>query len=166
MSNAEICARPPKTTLSPYTMVERVTHIGAKAKRADESVSDPQYWRYDVSQKRQRHGEGDGEKLCFKFTSSGSCPRGEKCHFRHDDDARQQSKMRVCFDFLNKGKCERGPDCKFKHSLVEENDSASSRRSLTETPISNRCFHLTFSPALFLFLNISWVSSSIYFLCR
>ncbi|CAI9100589.1 OLC1v1037718C1 [Oldenlandia corymbosa var. corymbosa] len=127
MSSSEISARPPKTTISPYTLMEKVTHTEANAKRAGESVDDPQYWRYDVSQKRQRHGEGDGEKLCFKYTSSGSCPRGDNCRFRHDDDARQQSKTGVCFEFLNKGRCERGSECTYKHSLVEVKNSGTSR---------------------------------------
>ncbi|KAL3535612.1 hypothetical protein ACH5RR_004073 [Cinchona calisaya] len=145
MSSAEICAKPPNTTLSPYTMAEKATPSEAKAKRPGESGSDSQYWRYDVSQKRQKQGDGDSEKLCFKFTSSGSCPRGDKCHFRHDEDARQQSIRGVCFDFLNKGKCERGPDCNFKHSLQEENESSSSRRSFG-TPRSKECWFCLSSP--------------------
>ncbi|CDP03158.1 unnamed protein product [Coffea canephora] len=150
MSSVEICAKPPNTTLSPYTVVEKATPTEAKAKRPGESGSDSQYWRYDVSQKRQKHGDGDSERLCFKFTSSGCCPRGEKCHFRHDEDARQQSIRGVCFDLLNKGKCERGPDCNFKHSLQDENGSASSRRSFG-TPSSNRskeCWFCLSSPSV------------------
>ncbi|XP_024020839.1 uncharacterized protein LOC21390681 isoform X2 [Morus notabilis] len=69
------------------------------AKRSTDGVSDSQYWRYDVSQKRQKHGDGDGNKLCFIFVSSGSCPRGEKCHFQHDADAREQSMRGVCLIF-------------------------------------------------------------------
>ena len=122
MSSTEISTKPPNTTASPYTFIEGVnTHEADK--RSAETLSDSQYWRYDVSQKRQKVGGGDGDKLCFKFISSGSCPRGEKCHFRHDMDAREQSTRGVCFEFLNKGKCERGTDCSFKHSLQEEGDA-------------------------------------------
>ncbi|KAI6681971.1 hypothetical protein NL676_035852 [Syzygium grande] len=34
-----------------------------------------QSWRYDVSEQQQKHAAGDGDKLCFKYLSSGSCPR-------------------------------------------------------------------------------------------
>lgn len=137
MCPAEICAKPPNTTLSPYTLSERATNIEVAANKSGESASDSQYWRYDVS-KRQKHGDGTGNKLCFKYISSGSCPRGEKCHFRHDEEAREQSIRGVCFDFLNKGKCEKGPECNFKHSLQEEGDSGSARRSFSGTPKSYR----------------------------
>ncbi|XP_071698443.1 zinc finger CCCH domain-containing protein 64 [Rutidosis leptorrhynchoides] len=110
MSSSELATRPPNTTLSPFTFVEKETE-----KRSADVADDPQYWRYDVS-KRQKV---DGERLCFKFISSGSCPQGDKCHFRHDMDAREQSMRGVCFEFLNKGKCERD-DCNYKHSLQEE----------------------------------------------
>lgn len=126
MSAAEISLKPPNTTSNPYASLDKPAHTGENAKRSSDSVSDSQYWRYDVSQKRQRHGDGD--RLCFKFISSGSCTRGEQCHFRHDVDAREQSLRGVCFDFMNKGKCERGPDCNFKHNLQEEGESGSNRR--------------------------------------
>ncbi|KAA8523250.1 hypothetical protein F0562_009673 [Nyssa sinensis] len=128
MSAAEICMKPPNTTSSPFTSTDKATHTEDTAKRPSDTVSDPQYWRYDVSQKRQKHGDGDGHKLCFKFVSSGSCSRGDKCHFRHDEDAMEQYRRGVCFDFLNKRKCERGPDCNFKHSLQEESESFPNRR--------------------------------------
>ncbi|KAK9101307.1 hypothetical protein Scep_024737 [Stephania cephalantha] len=129
MSPAEVTTRPANTTLSPYTVVEPNAHIKEAAKRPSDSMSESQYWRYDVSGKRPRQDAGDGAKLCFKFTSSGSCSRGEKCNFVHDMDAREQSRRGVCFDFLNKGKCERTPDCKFKHNLVDKNESASRGKS-------------------------------------
>lgn len=130
MSAIEIKTKTPNTTLCPYTYVEGTANAKEGAKRSSDSVSDSdsQYWRYDVSQKRQKHGAGDGNKLCFKFVSSGSCPRGETCNFQHDMDAREQSLRGVCFDFMNKGKCERGTDCKFKHSLQDEGESYSHKR--------------------------------------
>ncbi|KAI3447136.1 hypothetical protein Pfo_003801 [Paulownia fortunei] len=150
MSTAEICAKPPSTTLSPYLFAEETGSGNGAIKRSGDTVSDTQYWRYDVSQKRRKHGDGEGDRLCFKFVSSGFCPRGEKCHFRHDADAREQSVRGVCFDFLNKGKCERGPDCKFKHSLQEE-DKGFSSRSGSGTGSSNRskeCWFCLSSPSV------------------
>lgn len=117
MSSADIHAIPPNTTLSPYIAPAKSVPAEETPKRPAENT-DVQYWRYDV--KRQRQGETDGSRLCFKFTSSGSCPRGSKCNFRHDEEAREHCKRNVCFYFLNKGKCERGPECKFAHSLSEE----------------------------------------------
>lgn len=128
MSAAEIGMKPPNTTLSPYTLVERKTDASDSAKRSSNSISESQYWRYDVAQKRQKYGGADSNKLCFKFTSSGSCPHGEKCNFHHDIDAKEQCQRGVCFDFLNKGKCERGPDCNFKHSFQNEEDGHSGKR--------------------------------------
>ncbi|KAG4942472.1 hypothetical protein JHK84_046572 [Glycine max] len=128
MSSTEIAMKTTNTTLSPYTFKEKRTSPMDSAKRSSDSISDPQYWRYDVAQKRQKHEAGHGDKLCFKFVSSGSCPRGEKCNFQHDTDAREQCMRGVCFDFLNKGKCERGPDCNFKHSLQDEGNRLPSRR--------------------------------------
>lgn len=128
MSSTEIAMKTTNTTLSPYTYEEKRTSPMDSTKRSSDSISDPQYWRYDVAQKRQKHEAGHGDKLCFKFVSSGSCPRGEKCNFRHDTDAREQCMRGVCFDFLNKGKCERGPDCNFKHSLQDEGNRLPSRR--------------------------------------
>ncbi|XP_023516975.1 zinc finger CCCH domain-containing protein 64 isoform X1 [Cucurbita pepo subsp. pepo] len=148
MSAAEISMKPPNTTLSPYTLTERKAEASDSAKRSSNSVSESQYWRYDVSQKRQKYGTADGNKLCFKFTSSGSCPRGEKCNFHHDMDAREQSQRGVCFDFLNKGKCERGPDCSFKHSLQNEVDSQSGKRRSGNagTNRSKECWFCLSSP--------------------
>lgn len=120
--------KPSNTTLSPYTYIEKTTNIKELGKRDSDSISESQYWRYDVSQKRHKPGAGDGDKLCFKFLSSGSCSRGEKCYFRHDMEVKEQYRRGVCFDFLNKGKCERGPDCNFKHSLQGEGDSQRSSR--------------------------------------
>ena len=137
MSAAEIGMKTTNATVSPYT-VQQVADGKETAKRSNDSISDSQYWRYDVSQKRQKHGAGDGEKMCFKFVSSGSCPRGDKCHFQHDMDAREQYMRGVCFDFINKGKCERGPDCNFKHSLQDEGEGYSHRRRGSENASSNR----------------------------
>ncbi|KAI3787110.1 hypothetical protein L1987_41327 [Smallanthus sonchifolius] len=128
MSSTEISTKPPNTTLFPYTFVERPANAHEAEKRSADVANDSQYWRYDVS-KRQKVGGGDGAKLCFKFVSSGSCPQGEKCFFRHDMDAREQSLRGVCFDFLNKGKCERGENCNFKHSLQEGDRRTNSSRS-------------------------------------
>ena len=126
MSAAEIRSRPQNTTVSPYIIATK-GHTGEATKRPANSDVDAQYWRYDVSQKRQR--QGGKERLCFKFTSTGSCSQGEKCNFRHDTDARDQYIRNVCFDFLNKGRCERGPDCKFTHSFVEEGGEFQRTRS-------------------------------------
>ena len=117
MSASEISMKPTNTTLCPFTSVDKSAHTDGAAKRPSDKAPESQYWRYDVSQKRQRHGDAEGNKLCFKFLSTGSCARGEKCHFQHDGDAREQCLRGVCF--LNKGKCERGPDCSFKHSLKD-----------------------------------------------
>ncbi|KAH7519209.1 hypothetical protein FEM48_Zijuj08G0011400 [Ziziphus jujuba var. spinosa] len=142
---------------------QQTVHAEA-AERSNASVSDSQYWRYDVSQKRQKHGAGDGHKLCFKHVSSGSCPRGEKCHFQHDMDARDQYLKGVCFDFINKGKCERGPDCNFKHSFQKEGDTFSTRRRLSENATNNRskeCWFCLSSPNVESHLIIS-VGENIY----
>ncbi|KAI3694412.1 hypothetical protein L1987_77377 [Smallanthus sonchifolius] len=128
MSSTEISTKPPNTTLSPFTFVERPANAHEADKRSADVANDSQYWRYDVS-KRQKVGGGDGAKLCFKFVSSGSCPQGDKCFFRHDMDAREQSLRGVCFEFLNKGKCERGENCNFKHSLQEGDRRTNSSRS-------------------------------------
>ncbi|KAK4257789.1 hypothetical protein QN277_007329 [Acacia crassicarpa] len=149
MSSTDIAMKTTNTTLSPYTFGEKRTSPEDTAKRSSDSVSDSQYWRYDVSHKRQKHGAGDGDKLCFKFLSSGSCPRGEKCNFRHDLDAKEQYIRGVCFDFLNKGKCERGPDCNFKHSLQDEGESDADRRPRSQNFSSNRskvCWFCLSSP--------------------
>lgn len=122
MSPTDLHARPMGTTLSPYTVSEGNPPVNKEAKRPGDSDVDSQFWRYDVPQKRQRQRGADGERLCFKFTSTGSCPRESNCNFRHDPEAREHYRRNVCFDFLNKGKCERGPDCKFNHKLSEEGD--------------------------------------------
>ncbi|XP_077210605.1 cwfJ-like family protein / zinc finger (CCCH-type) family protein isoform X1 [Tasmannia lanceolata] len=126
MPAAELCMKPPNTTLSPYTVSEKTDNNTGATKRISNSTSDEQYWRFDVS-KRQRKGNGDGERLCFKFTSTGSCSREEKCNFRHDIDAREQYLKGGCFDFINKGKCERGSACSFQHG--EEGDGLSQKRT-------------------------------------
>lgn len=141
MVATEISMKPTNTTSSPYASLGKSSHNDGK--RSSEDISDSQYWRYDVSKKRQKHGDGD--RLCFKFISSGSCPRGEQCHFRHDMEAREQSLRGVCFDFMNKGKCERGPDCNFKHSLQEESLNGSVRRPKGNT--DRFVFRTHFSPS-------------------
>ncbi|TYJ29597.1 hypothetical protein E1A91_A06G078800v1, partial [Gossypium mustelinum] len=110
MAAAEISAKPPNTTLSPYTLVDQVDRRKETTKRASDIELDSQYWRYDV---------------CFKFISSGTCPRGEKCNFPHDADAREQFLRGVCLDFIIKGKCEKGPACNFKHSLQDDGENHS-----------------------------------------
>lgn len=157
MSAAELCTKPPNTTLSPYSLEKDTGSGNGAVKRSGDDVSDSQYWRYDVSQKRQKHGDGAGDRLCFKFVSSGSCPRGDKCHFRHDEDAREQSLRGVCFEFLNKGKCERG-ECTYKHSLQEEGKALSSKQSGSGTGSSNRskeCWFCLSSPSVESHLIIS-----------
>jgi len=124
MSSADIHAKPPNSTLSPYAAPAQSVPIEEAPKRPADNT-DAQYWRYDV--KRQRQGEAEGGRLCFKFTSSGSCPRGSKCNFRHDEEAVEHYQRNVCFDFLNKGKCERGPECKFAHSLSGDTSIRDSR---------------------------------------
>ncbi|KAL6496525.1 hypothetical protein OROGR_029783 [Orobanche gracilis] len=150
MSTAEISAKPPNTTLSPYSSTGESASGKGVIKRSGESVSDAQYWRYDVTQKRQKHGDDSGDRLCFKFVSSGSCPRGDKCHFRHDPDARDQSVRGVCFEFLNKGKCERGPDCKYQHSLQEEGKGFTDRSGSGSgsSSRSNECWFCLSSPSV------------------
>nr|GMC65427.1 zinc finger CCCH domain-containing protein 64 isoform X1 [Ipomoea batatas] len=144
MSKAELSTKPSNTTLSPYVCVDKTAQTEGSAKRPGDSTSDSQYWRYDASQKRQKHGDGDGDRLCFKFVSSGTCPHGKKCHFRHDEEAMEQCMRGVCFDFLNKGKCERGPDCKFKHNLQDESDR--SRSKAASSTRSRECWFCMSSP--------------------
>ncbi|XP_060209919.1 zinc finger CCCH domain-containing protein 64 isoform X2 [Lycium barbarum] len=144
MSKTELTAKPPNTTLSPYTNVDKAAPPDGATKRPGDSDSESQYWRYDVSGKRQKHGDGGGDRLCFKFVSSGSCPRGNKCHFRHDEEASEQYSRGVCFDFLNKGKCEKGPNCNFKHSLQEEGDRSASRAASSNR--SRECWFCLSSP--------------------
>uniref|UniRef100_A0A2P2JC73 Uncharacterized protein MANES_03G034200 n=2 Tax=Rhizophora mucronata TaxID=61149 RepID=A0A2P2JC73_RHIMU len=149
MSAPEISTKPPNSTLSPYASVEKTAYPKEVTKRPSDSASDPQYWRYDISQKRQKHGSGGGDKLCFKFIYSGSCPHGEKCNFQHEVDAREQYLRGVCLDFLIKGKCERGPDCNFKHELQNEGDGHSRKRHFSEnanTIRSKECWFCLSSP--------------------
>ncbi|KAL3744752.1 hypothetical protein ACJRO7_013940 [Eucalyptus globulus] len=159
MSSSEISMKPPNTTLSPFTAVEKTAGAKEAGKRTAADTNDAQYWRYDVSQKRQKHAVGDGDRLCFKYLSSGSCPRGENCNFRHDLDAREQYRRGVCFDFLNKGQCERGPDCNFKHSLQEEEESGSRNgnrsRGAASVNRSKECWFCLSSPSVESHLIIS-----------
>ncbi|KAL6974538.1 hypothetical protein U1Q18_028723 [Sarracenia purpurea var. burkii] len=151
MSVSEISMKPPNTTSYPFTSMKEAAQTDGAAKRPSDSASDSQYWRYDVSQKRQKYGDSDGNKLCFKFLSSGSCARGEECHFQHDGDAREQYLRGVCFDFLNKGKCERGPDCNFKHSLQEEGNNFPNRKpgsGKANTDRSRDCWFCLSSPSV------------------
>ncbi|XP_062091034.1 zinc finger CCCH domain-containing protein 64 [Humulus lupulus] len=148
MSAAEISMKSTNTTSSPYSIPQMVDG-NESTKRSSDSVTDSQYWRYDVSTKRQKQGAGNGDKLCFKFVSSGTCPREENCHFQHDMAAREQFMRGVCFDFINKGKCERGPDCNFKHSLQEESEGDSHRRRGSDNASTNRskeCWFCMSSP--------------------
>ncbi|GAV77689.1 CwfJ_C_2 domain-containing protein/CwfJ_C_1 domain-containing protein [Cephalotus follicularis] len=138
MSSMEISMKTSNTTLSPYSLLEQNTDVKETTKRPGDSISDSQYWRYDVSGKRQKYGGGDGDKLCFKFIFSGSCPRGEKCYFQHDMDSREQYLKGVCLDFIMKGKCERGADCNFKHNLQDEGESHSHRKPKSENVSANR----------------------------
>ncbi|MBA0810411.1 hypothetical protein Gohar_002412, partial [Gossypium harknessii] len=149
MAAAEISAKPPNTTLSPYTLVDQVDRPKETTKRASDIELDSQYWRYDVSSKRQKHGNGDTNKVCFKFISSGTCPRGEKCNFPHDADAREQFLRGVCLDFIIKGKCEKGPDCNFKHSLQDDGENHSRKRLGSSNANINRskeCWFCLSSP--------------------
>ncbi|XP_057247376.1 zinc finger CCCH domain-containing protein 64 isoform X2 [Beta vulgaris subsp. vulgaris] len=161
MTVAEISTKPPNTTLSPYTIVDD-TPRKETTKRPGDSTLDEQYWRYDV--KKQKQGNGNAEKLCFKYLSCGSCPRGDDCRFRHDEDAREQYMRGVCFDFLNKGKCERGPECQFKHDLVAEGESIANRRSRSHMASTNRskeCWFCLSSPNVESHLIIS-VGGNLY----
>lgn len=166
MSKAELSTKPSNTTLSPYVCVDKTAQTEGSAKRPGDSTSDSQYWRYDASQKRQKHGDGDGDRLCFKFVSSGTCPHGKKCHFRHDEEAMEQCMRGVCFDFLNKGKCERGPDCKFKHNLQDESDrsrskAASSTRCIYSNPLCNRITDM-----ITMFITFFLISLNILFMVK
>ncbi|CAH9110449.1 unnamed protein product [Cuscuta epithymum] len=142
MSEAELSTKPPNTTLSPYA--DKATPTEGLKKRHSDNTPDSQYWRYDASQKRQKHGDGDADRLCFKFVLSGSCPHGKKCHFRHDEDAKEQYMRGVCFDFLTKGKCDKDPDCKFKHTLQDESDVPQSRVAISNR--SRECWFCMSSP--------------------
>ncbi|KAK8291838.1 hypothetical protein V6Z12_D06G084000 [Gossypium hirsutum] len=86
MAAAEISAKPPNTTLSPYTLVDQVDRPKETTKRASDIGLDSQYWRYDVSSKRQKHGNGDTNK----------CEKGPDCNFKHSlqDDGENHSRKR------------------------------------------------------------------------
>lgn len=143
MSSADINAKPPNATLSPYVGSAKSVPIEEAPKRAAENI-DSQYWRYDV--KRQRHGEAGGGGLCFKFVSSGSCQRGSRCSYRHDEEAVEHYQRNVCFDFLNKGKCERGPECKFVHSLSGETALRDARPPSERRRVESSCWFCLSSP--------------------
>lgn len=143
MSSVDIHARPPNTTLSPYISPAKSVPVEETPKRPAEDA-DLQYWRYDV--KKQRHGEAGGNRLCFKFTSSGSCPRGSKCNYRHDEEAREHYNRNVCFDFLNKGKCEKGPECRFAHSLSDEGAVRDTKPRSERRRVESSCWFCLSSP--------------------
>uniref|UniRef100_A0A0D9XCZ1 C3H1-type domain-containing protein n=1 Tax=Leersia perrieri TaxID=77586 RepID=A0A0D9XCZ1_9ORYZ len=143
MSSADIHAGPPNTTLSPYISPAKSVPVEETPKRPAEDA-DLQYWRYDV--KKQRHGEAGGNHLCFKFTSSGSCPRGSKCNFRHDEEAREHYNRNVCFDFLNKGKCGKGPECRFAHSLSDEGAVRDAKPRSERRRVESSCWFCLSSP--------------------
>ncbi|XP_068652264.1 zinc finger CCCH domain-containing protein 64 isoform X2 [Aristolochia californica] len=108
-------------------------------------------------QKRQQQGGPDGERLCFKFTSTGSCQREGKCNFRHDSDARDHFRKGCCFDFLNKGKCEKS-ECSFSHSLEEEDGEYSRKRqrlSSRDAPHGRSCWFCLSSPNIETHLVVS-----------
>ncbi|KAF0913226.1 hypothetical protein E2562_020386 [Oryza meyeriana var. granulata] len=143
MSSADIHARPPNTTLSPYISPAKSIPVEEAPKRPAEDA-DLQYWRYDV--KKQRHGEASGSRLCFKFTSTGSCPRGSKCNFMHDEEAREHYSRNVCFDFLKKGKCEKGPECRFAHSLSDEGVVRDTKPHSARRGVESSCWFCLSSP--------------------
>ena len=59
-----------------------------------------------------------GSGICFNFLK-GSCTRGDKCRFRHEEDNAKRPKV-VCRDFQNGvGVCKRGEKCKFAHEAKE-----------------------------------------------
>ncbi|WZZ21403.1 hypothetical protein YC2023_122790 [Brassica napus] len=154
MSPSELSAKPPNTTLCPYTLQEGAAE---SKKRSNDDASDSQYWRYDVS-KRQKNGS-DGEKLCFKFVCSGSCPRGESCHFQHNAEAREQCRRGVCLDLIIKGKCEKGPECSYKH---EFQDLSVQRKPRSENANrSKECWFCLSSPSVESHLIVS-VGESFY----
>ncbi|CAN8248364.1 unnamed protein product [Cochlearia groenlandica] len=154
MSPTELSSRPPNTTLCPYTLKEGAVE---SKKRSNESDSDAQYWRYDVS-KRQKNGS-EGEKLCFKFVCSGNCPRGETCHFNHNAEAREQCRRGVCLDLIIKGKCEKGPDCSYKHEFQDENVQRKPRSENANR--SRECWFCLSSPSVESHLIVS-VGESFY----
>ncbi|KAF2285137.1 hypothetical protein GH714_038787 [Hevea brasiliensis] len=80
MTAVEISMKPSNTTSSPYTFSEQTVHPKETTKRPSDSVSDSQYWRYDVSQKRQKAGARDGK-----------CERGPDCNFKHDLQSKVES---------------------------------------------------------------------------
>lgn len=155
MSPAELSAKPPKTTLWPYNLQDGAAE---SKKRPNDSDSDSQYWRYDVP-KRQKSGS-QGEKLCFKFVCSGSCPRGEDCHFQHNAEAREQCRRGVCLDLIIKGKCEKGPECSYKHEFQDESSIQRKPRSENANR-SKECWFCLSSPSVESHLIVS-VGESFY----
>ncbi|KAK6916364.1 Cwf19-like, C-terminal domain-1 [Dillenia turbinata] len=128
MTTAEIFLKPPNTASCPYNVIEKTTHTKEAAEHPGASISDLQYWRYDASQKWQKHEE-DGNKLIMSM--------GGKCRFWHGVDARDQFLRGVCYHFINKGKCERCPGCSYKRSLQDEGESMSTKRSRADSARSN-----------------------------
>ncbi|KAJ4797865.1 Zinc finger CCCH domain-containing protein 59 [Rhynchospora pubera] len=146
MSAADIGARPPNTTESPYRNMARAQNLDdtKESSRHNSIEHETQYWRYDAPNKRQKKGaQAQGRLLCFKFTSSASCPNSHKCKFTHDPEAREHYMRNVCFDFLNKGNCERGADCKFGHSLSDDSASVSRSTFSARRPESSCWFCLS-----------------------
>ncbi|XP_068652262.1 zinc finger CCCH domain-containing protein 64 isoform X1 [Aristolochia californica] len=157
MSAAEISLKPPNSTMSPYIAFEQTAPATEFLKQSQHSTLESQYWRFDASQKRQQQGGPDGERLCFKFTSTGSCQREGKCNFRHDSDARDHFRKGCCFDFLNKGKCEKS-ECSFSHSLEEEDGEYSRKRqrlSSRDAPHGRSCWFCLSSPNIETHLVVS-----------
>ncbi|KAL9224253.1 hypothetical protein vseg_000310 [Gypsophila vaccaria] len=159
MSASELSMKPPNTTLSPFKIGDNIASRETN-KIPGESANEAQHWRYDV--KKRSRGDRETERFCFKFLSSGSCPQGESCSFRHDAEARIQSMRGVCFDFLNKGKCDRGSECRFLHNLVDEGEAVSRKRPKFENASrSKECWFCLSSPNLESHLIIS-VGENIY----
>ncbi|XP_023645490.1 zinc finger CCCH domain-containing protein 64 [Capsella rubella] len=154
MSPAELSAKPTNTTLPPYTLRDGAAE---SKKRPNDSDSDSQYWRYDVP-KRQKNGS-EGGKLCFKFVCSGSCQRGENCHFQHNAEAREQCRRGVCLDLIIKGKCEKGPECSYKHEF--QNESIQRKPRSENANRSKECWFCLSSPSVESHLIVS-VGESFY----
>eukprot|EP00252_Welwitschia_mirabilis_P025628 TRINITY_DN8096_c0_g1_i1.p1 TRINITY_DN8096_c0_g1~~TRINITY_DN8096_c0_g1_i1.p1 ORF type:complete len:576 (-),score=113.47 TRINITY_DN8096_c0_g1_i1:191-1918(-) len=92
LSLMELSVVPVNSTPSPYRVKKQVVCEKSTQKRNE--ASDSQYWRYDVSQKRQRtinNDVGAGSKLpsgvCFDYVKKGRCHKGDSCRFSHDMDA-------------------------------------------------------------------------------
>ncbi|KAE8726230.1 receptor-like serine/threonine-protein kinase ALE2-like isoform X1 [Hibiscus syriacus] len=112
MSAAEISAKPSNTTLSPYTVVDQVDHHKEATKRASDNELDSQYWRYDVSNKRQRVGMVMLIKRCLDFIIKGKCEKGPDCNFKHSlqDDGESYSRRKPVSSI---SKANRSKDCWF-----------------------------------------------------